>query len=150
MHPDDNSVERLASPRDSGWYSLSWSEWERLADAIKAYEALCPDLPGLYRVGDEASDLLLYVGEGKSLLNRLRNLNKAIEYHQRGRPPGPPHVAGACVASRTSSSDNLWVSWVVVTDVDFRERRGLECELIAAHRLYGGKSPICQFGGGRS
>jgi hypothetical protein len=39
------------------------------------------------------------------------------------------------------------ISWATTEGMDRRERLGLECDLIAAHRAVTKESPACQFAG---
>ncbi len=64
------------------------------------------------------------------------------------RPNSVSHVAGACVWKESrEGSIPIEISWVKKPDISKRERKGLECELIAAYLNAGHGNPACQFGG---
>ena len=151
---DSVKMSAMATPADDDdtqsptWESHAWSEWFLLDAAITPRGAKAPDTPGLYRLRCKRQSGLIYIGEtGDSLRTRLRQLRKATEYVARGRPPGPPHVAGGCVLEHENAGFVVEVSWVEKPTLDSRDRKGVECELIAAYRKTTGKNPICQFGG---
>jgi hypothetical protein len=132
----------------SSWMGLHWSAWVSLDNATRAYRGGSPPTPGLYRIRTNRSAGLIYVGEtGKGIRNRLQMLQAAIRYASPGSVGRPPHVAGACVAAHIRGGHSVEVSWVVAPELDARERKGLECDLIAAHRRQLGSSPDCQFAG---
>ncbi|HXH50528.1 MAG TPA: hypothetical protein VNM47_14385 [Terriglobia bacterium] len=131
------------------WENHAWSDWYSLDVAIMPREAKAPDSPGLYRLRCKGERGLIYIGEtGDSLRSRLRQLRKATRYVASGREPGPPHVAGACVLDHERNGFVVEVSWVEMTNPDPRNRKGIECELIAAYRkAMGSTNPTCQFRG---
>ena len=123
------------------WESHVWSEWHSLSDAISPRNAKAPDGPGLHRIRSQGQRGLIYIGEtGDSLRSRFRQLQKAMEYAQQGKYAaqgkigGPPHVAGGCIWNHKRTGIVIKVSWMDSLDLDTRDRKGVECELIAAYR----------------
>jgi hypothetical protein len=136
------------------WDGHAWSEWYPLDDAIASRKAKAADTPGLYRLRCQAQTGLIYIGEtGDSLRARFRQLRKAMEYAAQGKylaqgkVGGPPHVAGGCVWKHKCAGSVIEVSWVEAPNLPKRERKGVECELIAAYRKTVGTNPACQFAG---
>ena len=138
--------ENACATQSLTWENHAWSDWCLLDTAIAGQ---APDTAGLYRLRCRGQDGLIYIGEtGRSLKKRLRQLRAAMENVKRGKPPGAPHVAGGCVLAHEQSGFVIEVSWVENPELDPRNRRGVECELIAAYRkAMGGTNPTCQFGG---
>jgi hypothetical protein len=115
---------------------------------------MVPDVQGLYRIRCQGRPGLIYIGEtGDSLLSRFRQLRKAMEYARmgkyaaQGKIGGPPHVAGGCISNHTRAGFVIEVSWLRFPNLDSRERKGVECELIAAYRKAMKSNPACQFAG---
>jgi hypothetical protein len=136
----------------SSWEGYVWSEWHTLERAIASRMAQAPDIDGLYRLRCANQAGLIYIGEtGKSLRGRFRQLYKAMEYAANGKSGGPPHVAGLCVWKHTLKGHAIEVSWVETHNLDRRNRKGVECELIAAyrkaHQNMKNPNPVCQFAG---
>jgi hypothetical protein len=141
IDPENDVQSRL-------WEKHSWSEWHRLDDFRGAAS------PGLYRIRCHGQAGLIYIGEtGDSIRARLGQLRKAMTYAEQGRYTaqgkvgGPPHVAGGCVWKHVCAGHVIEVSWTEEPEIDKRERRGVECDLIAAYRKIMGASPVCQFAG---
>lgn len=134
--------------QSSSWEKLTWSEWCRL-DSVKG-----ADCAGLYRLRCHRQAGLIYIGEtGDSCRARFGQLRMAMKYAAQGRYSakgkvgGPPHVAGGCVWKHVCAGQVVEVSWTEAPDLDRRERKGVECDLIAAYRRTMGESPACQFAG---
>src|SRR5258708_3887623 len=130
------------------WEKHTGSEWHRL-DTVRG-----ADSPGLYRLRCHGQAGLIYIGEtGDSIKARFGQLRKAMEYAAQGRYAakgkvgGPPHVAGGCVWKHVCVGHVIEVSWTEAPNLDKRERKGVECDLIAACRKIMGVSPACQFAG---
>jgi hypothetical protein len=68
-------------------------------------------------------------------------------YGRLGKIGGPPHVAGSCVWNHSCSGFEIEVSWFDGSTLARREIKGIECELIAAHRKTEHRNPSCQFAG---
>lgn len=116
--------------------------------AIAPREAKAPDTVGLYRLRCKERRGLIYIGEiGDSLRKRFRQLRKATQYVAHGKSPGPPHIAGGCVHEHERAGFVVEVSWVEKPNLCRRDRKGVECELIATYRKTMGTNPTCQFGG---
>jgi hypothetical protein len=116
--------------------------------AIASRKAEAPNSAGLYRLRCKGRDGLIYIGEtGDSLRGRFRQLRKASVYAAQGKPAGPPHVAGRCVFDHECAGLEIEVSWTEKPDLHRRERKGIECELIAAYRKTMRANPACQFAG---
>jgi len=136
------------------WEGHVWSEWYPLDSAAAARNAKAPRVPGLYRIRCQGQSGLIYIGEtGDSLRARFRQLRKATEYATQGKyaaqgkSGGPPHVAGGCVQKYESKGFVVEVSWAEAPNLHKRDRKGVECELIAAYRKTTGANPACQFAG---
>ena len=136
------------------WEEHEWSQWYGLDSAIALRDAKAPEVPGLYRIRCANQEGLIYIGEtGKSIRGRFRQLQKAMEYAEQGKYArlgkigGPPHVAGGCVWNHKRAGFDIEVSWLDGSAFDRREIKGIECELIAAHRKSEHRSPACQFAG---
>lgn len=132
-------------PRDLDWLGHEWQRWVDL-DAAVAGRGGIPRVQGIYRVRCRGTRGLLYIGISGSLSARLRRLRRGMS-----DPHGVGHYAGGCVASHAAGRV-VEVSWVELPlpKTDRRELMGIEVDLIAAYRAFtGGKSPPCQFAGGR-
>lgn len=92
-----------------------------------------------------SGDSLLYIGEGGDIRERLSQLRSAMRQAERGAPQGPPHWAGACILHHKRLGAQIEVSWLLNVVPEEAERKGLECEYIAAHRCATGENPRCQF-----
>ena len=99
---------------------LEWSEWRRLG-------AECgEDRPGLYRIGADGFDHLLYVGE-------TRNVRDRVQSHARlGWGVNSPGISFALLPDDTPKY----------------AMRELENDLIAAHFGQLGFPPLAQFNDG--
>lgn len=142
------------SVQGQSWEGRDWSEWHSLDEASIARRAKAPALPGLYRIRCHGQRGLIYIGEtGRSLLSRFRQLQIAMNYARMakyariGRIGGPPHVAGGCVWKHKCAGFEIDVSWTTTLLLDARDRKGTECELIAAYRKEMRSNPSCQFSG---
>jgi hypothetical protein len=143
-------ADSVDDPQGANWGGYTWSAWCSFDHAIAPLQANCPDQPGLYRLRCGGQNGLIYIGEtGDELIGRLRQLSKATPYVAAGKKPGLPHPAGACVLAYEQKELVVEVSWVAAPHIDERERKGVECDPIAAYRQVMGASPSCQFGGGR-
>lgn len=91
---------------------------------------------------------LIYIGETGAFRQRVRHLLVAIRNAKAGdRRHRPPHVAGACVFAHVARDGLVEISWAEVAHLSKRDRKGTECELIAAYRQASGHNPTCQFAG---
>ncbi|MFC2040741.1 hypothetical protein ACFLTY_00235 [Chloroflexota bacterium] len=135
----------LESPHDNAWLGRSWSPFLSFHQvATRGFGP--PHQPGLYRLRDaNAQKLLLYIGEGTDIRMRMFQLRNAMNKVARGGPQGPPHWAGACILQHEQKGASVEVSWLLDAVPDEGERKGLECEYIAAHRKATGVNPECQF-----
>ena len=131
------------------WEGHDWSDWYKMEKATVGPTAKAPDVPGLYRVRCVGRAGLTYIGEtGRSLRDRLRQLKSSMKCIAENRPNSVSHVAGGCVWKEScEGSIAIEVSWVEKPDMDKRERKGIECELISAYRKIRHDNPVCQFGG---
>jgi hypothetical protein len=127
------------------WLSREWSPWLDIVQALQRGHGP-PHQPGVYRIRDaRLSGFLLYVGEGGDIRGRLFQLRNAMEKVAAGGPQGPPHWAGACILYHQQQGARIEVSWLLQTVEDEGDRKGIECECIAAHRWATGSNPECQF-----
>jgi len=136
------------------WEGHAWSDWFPLNVAIAAREAKAPGTPGLYRLRCHGQDGLIYIGEtGDGLRSRFRHIRKATayaaegKYAAQGKTGGPPHVAGGCVWKHECAGLVVEVSWIETPQLEKRDRKGVECELIGAYRKAVHANPACQFAG---
>jgi hypothetical protein len=135
----------LQNPHETVWLGRSWSPWIDIYEAVKRYHGP-PHQPGLYRLRNaDSKEQLLYIGEGKDIRKRLFQLRNAINKAANGATQGPPHWAGACVFQQLQAGASVQVSWLLDTVPYEGERKGIECECIAAHRWVTGANPKCQF-----
>lgn len=127
------------------WLDREWSHWLDLDAALqRGYGP--PHQPGVYRIRDARfTDFLLYVGEGKDVRRRLFQLRNAMSKVAAGSPQGPPHWAGACILHHQRKGARIEVSWLLQPVGDEGDRKGIECECIAAHRWVTNSNPECQF-----
>lgn len=144
----------LRDCQTSSWEGHTWSDWHSLGAATYPRTSTAPDASGWYRIRCRGEAGLIYIGEtGVSLRSRFRQLQKAMEYAAAGKYTalgkvgGPPHVAGGCVLKHERAGNVIEVSWATSSNPDSRERRGIECELIAAYRKLARANPACQFSG---
>lgn len=135
----------LQNPQDGVWLGRPWSLWVGFKEALS--RGFGPShQPGVYRLRDARShQRLLYIGESGDIRMRLFQLRNAMSKVAKGGPQGPPHWAGACVLQQELQGATIEVSWLLDTVPDEGERKGLECEYIAAHRWAAGSNPACQF-----
>lgn len=133
------------NPQGATWLGRNWSPWIGLYEALNRLHGP-PHQPGIYRLRDaRLSKSLLYIGESTNIRMRLFQLRNAIKKVAGGGPQGPPHWAGACVLQKEQQGASVEVSWLSDAEPDESERKGLECEYIAAHRWTTGVNPECQF-----
>lgn len=133
------------SPQGIVWLGRNWSPWIRFYEALNRGSGP-PHQPGIYRLRDALSGRsLLYIGEGKDIRTRLFQLRNAMRKVAGGAPQGPPHWAGACILRKEHQGASIEVSWLLDAVPDESERKGLECEYIAAHRWATSLNPECQF-----
>jgi len=127
------------------WLSREWSDWLDLDAALqRGYGP--PHQPGVYRIRDARFlNLLLYVGEGGDVRRRLFQLRNAMRKVAAGGRQGPPHWAGGCILYHQQRGARIEVSWLLAVVEDEGDRKGIECECIAAHRWATGSNPECQF-----
>lgn len=138
-------VVDLRNPQDDNWLSRQWSTWIVLAEALRRGVG-APRQPGIYRIRDARSrDSLLYIGQSDNIRGRLFQLRNAMIKVSQGKKQGPPHWAGACVLQQQNEGALIEVSWLIEAVTKEAERKGLECEYIAAHRWVTGRNPGCQF-----
>ena len=133
------------NPQETMWLGRHWSSWISLVVTLnRGYGP--PHQPGVYRLRDALVDKsLLYIGEGGDIRRRLFQLRNAMEKVSKGASQGPPHWAGAYILQHERSGAKVEVSWLLGSICDEAERKGLECEYIAAHRWATGHNPECQF-----
>lgn len=117
-------------PRGSFWLGLPWSAWAPLAESDPQPHQ------GIYRVRSGRAGLA-YIGMSSNLASRVGTLRRSI-----GAGRGHLHPAGVCI--KRSSSGQIEVSWVELTQ-SRREVYGIEVDLIAAYRAEVGESPHCQW-----
>ena len=133
------------NPQEITWLGRQWSSWITLDVALsRGYGP--PHQPGVYRIRDALVDKrLLYIGEAGDIRMRLFQLRNAMRKVAKGASQGPPHWAGACILKHERLGAKIEVSWLLGSILDEAERKGLECEYIAAHRWATGRNPECQF-----
>lgn len=135
----------LGNMQSNAWLGRRWSEWLTLNIVLqRGYGP--PHQPGVYRIRDaRVSDSLLYIGESNDLRGRLFQLRNAMEKVAKGGKQGPPHWAGASILHHQRQGAVIEVSWLLDAVNDESERKGIECECIAAHRWLLKSNPACQF-----
>jgi hypothetical protein len=69
------------------------------------------------------------------------------KYAAVGKVGGPPHVAGGCILNHVLAGWAIEVSWATSSNLDARDRKGIDCELIATYRKATKSNPACQFAG---
>jgi hypothetical protein len=133
------------SPQEASWLRRQWSPWIGLNRSLdRGYGP--PHQPGVYRIRDARSGgSILYIGEGGDIRKRLSELKNAMKKVEGGGLQGPPHWAGACILHYKHLGAQIEISWLLDVVPDEAERKGLECEYIAAHRWATGRNPECQF-----
>jgi hypothetical protein len=143
INPDVDDVHGEA------WMGLIWTPWVGLEAATPAWGGGAPMAAGLYRLRAHGRPGLAYIGEtGRGIRQRLQQLRTGMGYVANGvRVTGAPHVAAGCVLGHVNAGHDVQVSWTVAPDLPRRERKGVECDLIAAHRRVLSASPSCQFAG---
>jgi hypothetical protein len=135
----------MGNPQDIDWVGRNWSRWIDFHSAFDR-ESEIPRQPGVYRIRDaHSTSTLLYIGESIDIRARLFQLRNAMAKVASGGPQGPPHWAGAGILHYQQLGAVIQVSWLLDAVTDEGERKGIECESIAAHRWASGKNPECQF-----
>ena len=138
-------IRDLGNPQDTTWVGRQWSAWIGLYQALDRSSGPAHE-PGIYRLRDSRSDdSLLYIGESGDVRSRPFQLRNAISKTAAGASQGPPHWAGACIFYHERQGARIEVSWLLEVISDEAERKGIECEYIAAHRWAIGRNPECQF-----
>lgn len=66
--PSLSPLQLIATPLAPNWMGLAWSAFTPLENGALSS---VPKLPGVYKIVDQDSEALLYVGESKNLRNRL-------------------------------------------------------------------------------
>ena len=132
------------NPQNIKWLDRTWSQWIGLEDALKpGYGPL--HQPGIYRIRNgKLKKSLLYIGISRDIRGRLFQLKNAMKKYNRGDRQSPPHWAGGCIRTHELRGDIIEVSWLQSIDSEL-ERKGLECDYIAAHRWFCRSNPECQF-----
>ena len=134
----------IENPHETVWLRRRWSVWLSLKEALLRGKGP-PHEPGVYRLRASGSDRLLYIGQGGDVRRRLFDLQSAMGKVASGGRQGPPHWAGACILHHQRRGAAIEVSWLLELVAAESERKGLECEYIAAHRWATGLNPECQF-----
>lgn len=135
----------LGGVQSDTWLNRRWSGWLALNTLLQLGHGP-PHQAGVYRIRDtHASDSLLYIGESGDLRGRLFQLRNAMGKVAKGGKQGPPHWVGASILYYERQGAIIEVSWLLDAVEDEGERKGIECECIAAHRWTAGINPKCQF-----
>lgn len=138
-------IRDLGNPQNVTWIERHWSDWMDLYQALERSSGPGHQ-PGIYRLRDvRSAKTLLYIGESNDIRSRLFQLRNAVRKVAAGAPQGPPHWAGACILYHERQGAKIEVSWLLEMIPGEAERKGLECEYIAAHRWVTGQNPDCQF-----
>ena len=103
-----------------------------------------PGQPGVYRLRGRRLSGLLYVGESQNLEKRLQVLRWALGKAAEGKTGRTGHWAALNLHTRLRGR-KLEVSWLKDAIPAKSERKGIECECIAAHRWHLDRNPDCQF-----
>jgi hypothetical protein len=143
-HAEEPHEVSVGNPQDAVWLGRKWAAWASLREALMRGTGP-PHQAGLYRLRDSRSSGLLYIGQGGDVRGRLFQLRNAMKKVAAGGKQGPPHWAGACVLHQERQGADVEVSWLLEPVLNEGERKGLECEYIAAHRWATGHNPACQF-----
>ncbi len=127
------------------WLGRRWSQWLGFDAALQRGNGP-PHQSGVYRIRDaRLSSTLLYVGESGDVRSRLFQLRNAMGKVAAGGKQGPPHWAGAGILHHKQLGAIIEVSWLLDAVEGEGERKGIECECIAAHRWANRTNPTCQF-----
>jgi hypothetical protein len=131
------------NPQALTWVGRRWSRWVSLDNVSE--NVLVPRHAGIYRLRRRRQSGLLYLGESDDLRRRLVRLVRGTRLAARGQRRQIGHWAAPCVERHMRGGGVVEVSWLLESVADKTERRGLECEYIAAHRFALGRNPTCQF-----
>lgn len=136
---------KIGGIQSSRWLDRRWSDWGSLDAALERGNGPS-HRSGVYRIRD-SRDLrrLLYVGESGDVRKRLFQLRNAMRKADRVEKQGPPHWAGASILYCQRQGAIVEVSWLLDPIDDEGERKGVECECVAAHRWLLKANPSCQF-----
>ena len=123
--------------------TFSWSPWSAIEEA---WTSKGERAPGLYRIRDQASPEILYIGQtGTSLRLRLGHLKSV--YTSSEMPYNDPHTVGPALWAFTQQTGARYEASVCPLDgIDSITRKGLECLAISQYRLEFGHSPRFNFG----
>jgi hypothetical protein len=134
-------------PQGPHWQGFGWSEWTQfIHDNPLLMSAIGIGEQGLYRFRVAGRSGLLYIGEtGRTLKERLDGHRRAARIA--GQQPTTQHAAfAAAVRDHWAAGRDVEVSWATLPKGFPREeRKGVECELIAAYRATVGRNPDFQF-----
>ena len=136
------AARRLGDPQAARWISRGWSRWAVLDDVVEERDA--PRQLGVYRLRGRRQKALLYVGESEDIRKRLSTLKRALAHAASGMMEKTGHWAAPNLHARLKGNSPE-VSWLEDAIPQKAERKGLECECIAAHRWQLGRNPDCQF-----
>jgi hypothetical protein len=135
----------LGGVQTNSWLDRQWSEWVALDAALQRGKGP-PRQSGVYRIRDAHDTVsLLYVGESGNIRGRLFQLRNAMRKVAKGGKQGSPHWAGASILYYQRTGAIIEISWLLDAVDDKGERKGIECECIAAHRWLLNTNPACQF-----
>lgn len=140
-------------PMSQSWHGLSWSGWYPLVDVvargykekIQGFDTDTVDQENaLYRFAVRHWEPdLMYVGE--TARSPRQRLMEHWSCFQGGPNSRAFHGAIGRISEEPGGDWTLRVSWSALDNADEGERKGLECELIAAHRRARNRNPRFQF-----
>ena len=133
---------RSGNPHGARWLGRRWTNWAMLEDVLD--RSVVPRQPGVYRLRGKRFTGLLYVGESGNLHERLIALRHALGRAADGKTEKTGHWAAQNLHMRLKGR-KLVVSWLKDAVPAKSERKGIECECIAAHRWHLDRNPDCQF-----
>jgi hypothetical protein len=128
-------------PSSDRWLGLDWSSWMDLQERKKLLERLS-DSPGVYRVRHTGLSGLLYIGESKTIRNRLGH-GLAVGLGE-GSPPQEGSHGATKPLWRILNAIEGSVEVSVATPplaANKRHRLCLEAALVAVHRRETGRTP---------
>lgn len=85
--PSSAPLRLRGKPGSTSWMNISWSPLRLFADAMPG---TLPTSPGLYRIIEQKTGTLLYVGESRNLLTRLQARARADWWSGSHLPPSHP------------------------------------------------------------
>lgn len=132
---------RAGNPHARRWLGRRWTSWTLLAEVLQ--KGAIPDQPGVYRLRGRRSKGLLYVGETEGLRGRLGDLRRALGKAATGLNKDTGHWAAPNLHARLKGRQPE-LSWLRDPIPLKAERKGIECECIAAHRWHLDRNPDCQ------